>query len=133
MMAQPVTQGFMPGWLSAEQDSRVILVIDNSASMSVLNEDRSFLEHSKNIAMTLVPQFDEKTNMVIAQTCPPKVVFSGMPNDPKLRNSVRSILETASHDEIWQNVNRLLLVEKQSEPIKAVSYTNLTLPPICSV
>jgi len=118
MMAQPVTQGFMPGWLSAEQDSRVIMVIDNSASMSVLDEDRSFLERSKNIAMTLVPQFDEKTNMVIAQTCPPKVVFSGMPNDPKLRNSVRSILGTASHDEIWQNMNQLLLDENINEPIK---------------
>ena len=25
MMAQPVTKGFMPGWISAEQDARLVL------------------------------------------------------------------------------------------------------------
>ena len=66
MMAQPVTQGFMPGWISAEQDSRLIMVIDNSASMSVQDGDRSFLDRSKSIAMTLMPQFGEKTNITIS-------------------------------------------------------------------
>ena len=28
MMAQPVTQGFMPGWISAEQDSRLVFIVD---------------------------------------------------------------------------------------------------------
>ncbi|HIN02637.1 MAG TPA: hypothetical protein EYM60_04795, partial [Candidatus Marinimicrobia bacterium] len=46
MMAQPVTQGFMPGWLAAEQDARLIMVIDNSASMNVQDGDKSFLDLS---------------------------------------------------------------------------------------
>ena len=30
MISRPVTKGFMPGWISAELESRLILVIDNS-------------------------------------------------------------------------------------------------------
>ena len=37
MMAQPVTQGFMPGWLAAEQDARLVMIIDNSASMTAVS------------------------------------------------------------------------------------------------
>ena len=29
MLSRPVTKGFMPGWISAELESRLILVIDN--------------------------------------------------------------------------------------------------------
>ncbi|MFL2982945.1 MAG: vWA domain-containing protein [Candidatus Neomarinimicrobiota bacterium] len=118
MMAEPVTEGFMPGWLSAEQESKLIIIIDNSASMSTYDGERSFLERSKSILMTLVPQYDSKTNLVIAQTCPPKVVFSGLVNNPKLRNSVRAIKQTASHDYIWQNINWLLKDKNINEPIK---------------
>ena len=76
MMAEPVTNGFVPGWLSAEQDSKLIVVIDNSASMSAFDGERSFLESSKSTLMTLVSQYDIGTNLIIAQTCPPNVVFS---------------------------------------------------------
>ena len=118
MMTQPVTQGFMPGWISAEQDSRLIMVIDNSASMSVQDGERSFLDRSKSIAMTLVSQFNKKTNIAILQTCPPKIVFSGMQNDPELRNSVRSIEPTASYDDLWATINGILLDDNIIEPIK---------------
>ena len=118
MMAEPVTKGFVPGWLSAEQDSKLIVVIDNSASMSAYDGERSFLERSKSTLMTLVSQYDIETNLVIAQTCPPNVVFSGLVNDPQLRNSVRSIKQTASHDYLWKNINGLLIDNNTNEPIK---------------
>ena len=118
MMAEPVTKGFVPGWLSAEQDSKLIVVIDNSASMSAYDGERSFLEHSKSTLMTLVSQYDIETNLVIAQTCPPNVVFSGLVNDPQLRNSVRAIKQTASHDYLWKNINGLLIDNNTNEPIK---------------
>ena len=38
MLSRPVTKGFMPGWLSAEMDSRLLLVIDNSSSMSAKSD-----------------------------------------------------------------------------------------------
>ena len=77
MMAQPVTKGFMQGWISAEQDARLVFVIDNSASMSVKNGEKSLLDQSKSIAMTLISHFNPKTNINIFQTCPPKLIYSG--------------------------------------------------------
>ena len=47
MMAKPVTKGFISGWLAAEQDARLVIVIDNSASMNVKDGDQTFLEKSK--------------------------------------------------------------------------------------
>ena len=118
MMAQPVTQGFMPGWLAAEQDSKLVIVLDNSASMSVKDVERTFLERSKNTAMAILPLFKDETIITISQTCPPKVVFEGKSNDPKIRNSVRSIRSTASHDNIWQAINNILDDKEIDQPIK---------------
>ena len=118
MMAQPVTQGFMPGWLAAEQDARLVMIIDNSASMTVKDGEKTFLDRSKNETMALVPLFKDETRITVAQTCPPKVVFTGRSNDPGLRTSVKSIEPTASYDNIWQNINGLLRDKTIIEPIK---------------
>ena len=118
MMAQPVTQGFMPGWLAAEQDARLVIIIDNSASMTVKDGEKTFLDRSKNETMALVPLFKDETRITVAQTCPPKVVFTGRSNDPGLRTSVKSIEPTASYDNIWQNINGLLRDKTIIEPIK---------------
>ena len=118
MMAQPVTQGFMPGWLAAELDARLVMIIDNSASMTVKDGEKTFLDRSKNETMALVPLFKDETLITVAQTCPPKVVFTGRSNDPGLRTSVKSIEPTASYDNIWQNINGLLRDKTIIEPIK---------------
>ena len=61
MMSRPVTRAFLPGWLSARQDSRVVVILDNSASMSAKSYDRSNLEISKNLVMTIMPLFKKET------------------------------------------------------------------------
>ena len=118
MMAQPVTQGFMPGWLAAEQDARLIMVIDNSASMNVQDGDESFLDLSKNTALSLLPLFKEETRITLAQTCPPKTIFNGLSNDPALRTAIQSIQSTKSHDDLWSNLNNFLQDNTIVEPIK---------------
>ena len=130
MMAQPVTQGFMPGWLAAEQDAKLVIVIDNSASMSVMDGDRSFLDQSKREALNLLPLFKEETQVTLAQTCPPKILFEGESNDPVLRNSIHSIQSTVSHDNLWENLNGILRSETHVEPIKeCVVFSDLMQPP----
>ncbi|MFL3014333.1 MAG: hypothetical protein ACJZ2B_00860 [Candidatus Neomarinimicrobiota bacterium] len=108
----------MPGWISAEQDSKLVILIDNSASMSSQNGEKSYLEQSKNLAMALVSHFGDKTNITISQTCPPKVVFSGIKNDEELRNTLKSIKTTASHDNLWKTISNNLLENDFTEPIK---------------
>ena len=118
MMTQPVTQGLMPGWLAAEQDARLILVIDNSASMSVKVGNQSFFELSKKEALGLLPSFNKETQITLAQTCPPKTLFMGQSNDPGLRTSIQSIQPTVGYDDLWANLNHLLKDETIVEPIK---------------
>ena len=59
MISRPVTKGFMPGWISAELESRLILVIDNSSSMSGKIKSMTLLESSKKAALT-IPQIFKK-------------------------------------------------------------------------
>ena len=118
MMTQPVTQGLMPGWLAAEQDARLILVIDNSASMSVKVGNQSFFEISKKEALGLLPSFNKETQITLAQTCPPKTIFKGQSNDPDLRASIQNIQPTVDYDDLWANLNHLLKDETIVEPIK---------------
>ncbi|MBT3180303.1 MAG: hypothetical protein HOB40_09465 [Candidatus Marinimicrobia bacterium] len=118
MMAQPVTQGFMPGWIAAEQDARLILVIDNSASMHVIDGKLSSLEHSKREALNLIPLFKDKTRITLSQTCPPLILFEGESNNPLLNNSIQAIQSTVSYDNLWGNLNNLLRNKTIVEPIK---------------
>jgi len=118
MMTQPVTQGFMPGWLAAEQDARLILVIDNSASMSVKVGNQSFIELSKKEALGLLPSFNKETQITLLQTCPPKTIFMGQSNDPDLLASIRNIQPTVDYDDLWTNLNHLLKDETIIEPVK---------------
>ena len=118
MMAQPVTKGFMPGWISAEQDARLVFVIDNSASMSVMNGEKSILDQSKSIAMTLISHFNPETNINIFQTCPPKLIYSGLQNSSGLRNALKSIRPTASYDNLWNSILKGLADGAMAEPIK---------------
>ena len=66
--SQPYTKGFIPGWLSAEIDSKTILILDNSASMSAEYDGKSFLEKSKNEAMALLSILNDRTEVVIVKT-----------------------------------------------------------------
>ena len=72
MFARPVTKGFIPGWFAAEQESSLVIILDNSASMSASNNGKMFLNIAKNELMNLLPTFKKETQVIISQTCPPK-------------------------------------------------------------
>ena len=118
MMAKPVTKGFISGWLAAEQDARLVIVIDNSASMNVKDGDQTFLEKSKNEARTLTPIFNEDTRITLAQTCPPEILFQGSSHNPDFEKSINSIETTVIHDEIWGKINKLLASDDNGESVK---------------
>ena len=130
MMAQPVSQGFMPGWLAAEQDARLLIIVDNSASMSVMDDDQTFLDQSKKEALNILSLFKDETEITLAQTCPPKLIFNGKSNDPRLRSSIKGIEFTVSHDNLWHNLNQFLRNKTFVEPIKeCVIFSDLMQAP----
>jgi len=115
MISQPVTRGFMPGWFSAEQESQLIIIIDNSASMNAVKDDETLLQKSKVAAIQLLKNFNNKTQLNIIQTCPQMVLYDGIITKPGIPEIIQSISPTASHDNLWHQLN-LVLKNNQEGP-----------------
>ena len=130
MFSQPYTRGFIPGWLSAELDSKTILILDNSASMSAEYDGKSFLEKSKNEAMALLSIINDRTEVVIVKTCPPTVVYNGNPVDSELRKSIKSIEASNSFDDIWKTINQLISDKNGNQVInECIVFSDLMYQP----
>ena len=118
MLARPVTKGFMPGWLSAEIDSKLLLVIDNSSSMAAQKGEFSLLEKAKKTAIDLISLYDENTTIDIFQTCPPQILFSGKAIDIKYKKNIIKISNSKNFDNIWVLVDSLTKTLNVKETIK---------------
>ncbi|SVA98628.1 uncharacterized protein METZ01_LOCUS151482, partial [marine metagenome] len=108
MIARPVTEGFLPGWISAELDSRLVLVMDNSASMNIKTDTGSFLDNSKSAAKSILKFFGEQTTIDIVQTCPFEILYTGTINDPIVPVVLETIQSSVSNDNIWSVVDSVI-------------------------
>ena len=118
MLSRPVTKGFMPGWISAELESRLLLVIDNSSSMSGEVNSMALLESAKSAAKDVSQIFGNNTIINIVQTCPPKTLYTGKVNNPSVPLIIDKISQTVKYDNIWEVVDSLTSTMQASEPIK---------------
>ena len=118
MFARPVTKGFIPGWFAAEQDASLVIIIDNSASMTATRNGKSYLDISKNEVMALLPSFKKETQIIISQTCPPKIVFKGINASSDIRNSIKYIEPTNDYDRLWETLNNVIRDEDINGTIK---------------
>ena len=118
MFAKPVTKGFIPGWLASELDASLVVIIDNSASMTAIKNGKSYLDISKNEAMALLPSYKKETQVIISQTCPPRVVFRGKNNHSDIRNSIKYIQQTNAYDNLWESIGYILSYENITGVIK---------------
>ena len=107
MLSRPVTRGFIPGWLSTEIDSRLLIVIDNSSSMNSYIEGKTLFDTAKETAKELLDIYEQNTTVSIAQTCPPKILFSGKTSDENKKMVIDQIKPTTNYDNIWFNVDSL--------------------------
>ena len=118
MLSRPVTKGFMPGWLSAEMDSRLLLVIDNSSSMSAQSDMQSLLDGAKQTAKELLDVYGENTTVNIIQTCPPKILFNGKAKDENNKSVINQIKQTKDFDDLWFLVDSFTTTMNVSEALK---------------
>ena len=118
MISRPVTKGFMPGWISAELESRLILVIDNSSSMSGEKKSMTLLESVKKAALSVPQIFNKSTTVNVFQTCPPRLLYSGDINDQAMLSVINQIRPTVSYDNLWKAVDSLIGTINAIEPIK---------------
>lgn len=116
--SQPVTNGFIPSWASSEKETRLFIILDNSASMSAKSDKKSFLEQSKHGIMSLLPTFEKNSLISIFKTCPPEKVFEGFSNDPQLKEVLKSVKQTYSFDDVWNNTANFINSNKINEKLK---------------
>jgi hypothetical protein len=108
----------MPGWISAELESRLILVIDNSSSMSGKKKSMTLLESVKKAALSVPQIFNKSTTVNVFQTCPPRLLYSGDINDQAMLSVINQIRPTVSYDNLWKAVDSLIGTINAIEPIK---------------
>ena len=88
MAARPVFKGFIPAWIAGKKESRVVVILDNSASMSMLRDGRSLLENGKSHVLDIADIYDELTVFHCYQTNPLKQIFYGSPGDQSLNTAL---------------------------------------------
>jgi len=118
LFSRPVMEGFIPGWMGAELESRIVVVVDNSASMSALIDGESRLSRSKKSMIDIVSIFGDNSLFDIYQTNPPKKVYSGPIDLPVIRPIIHAIPVTASNDHLWAFIDSTIASIESTEPNK---------------
>ena len=95
LFSRPVTKGFLPDWISSNQETMSLFILDNSASMNKSNEDFSNVDQIKSNAIAILPSINSESRVIVYQTCPPRKLFDGLCKDPNLKTSILSIKSTS--------------------------------------
>ena len=127
--SKPVTNGFLHSWSTPGLESRLYIVIDNSASMGAKNKGKTFLERSKHEISSLIPEFKKNSLISIFQTCPPKMIFEGYSNDINIKKAIKSVEQTESFDNIWNTTISFINRNKINEKLKeCILFSDLMYP-----
>lgn len=101
MFARPVQHGFIPGWMAGEQETRLIMIVDNSASMALKTDIGTLMEHARTLVPEIAGSFTGQTAVEVWQTNPVKMVFKGSAAEQELAAATATIRQTFSRDDIW--------------------------------
>ena len=118
LFSRPVTKGFLPDWISSNQETMSLFILDNSASMSKRNDGLSNVDQIKSNAIAILPSINPESRVIVYQTCPPRKLFDGLCKDPSLKTSILSIKSTSSFDNIWNNISLFIKNETNTDDIK---------------
>ncbi len=116
IFARPVQRGFAAGW-SGDQEAQVVLIIDNSASMSAETEQGTLLEVARLSALQTIAVFEGRARIDVYQTNPVRAVFQGLLSESdNIRAALNLIEPTQSRDDLWTVIDSLLASYDYAEP-----------------
>lgn len=116
MLARPTTEGFISSWLSGDVESRAVVIIDNSASMSLDGGEESLLEYAKRQSKLLIKKLDENTHVEIYQSNPMKLIYNGKQDRAqRISKSISEISQSATADKLWTVILKSLKAAEQHE------------------
>ena len=96
-------------WIPSEEESVAVIIIDNSASMSVTNNQQSFLDQSKKKIPEILSSFGGLVNLNVFKTTPPNEIYSGIvEKGMNLQYQNWQIAESYGKDNLWTLVDSLL-------------------------
>ncbi|MEE8437093.1 MAG: VWA domain-containing protein, partial [Candidatus Neomarinimicrobiota bacterium] len=117
MAARPVQKGFISGWMAAELESRVVILLDNSASMSMKSGQKSLLEMAKKSIPKITSAFEGTTHLHIFQTSPPLEIYEGiLSTGNSLETILESVTQSHSRDNLWSVVDSIIKIIPADEP-----------------
>ena len=106
-------------WIPSEEESLAIIIVDNSASMSVKRDGESFLDKSSSEISKIISSFEGVVNLNIFQTSPPKSIFSGIVDsgiDFNIENW--DIKQSMGEDRLWTFTDSILKTVNSNYPNK---------------
>ncbi len=118
MLSRPVIKGFIPSWITSEKESRVVIFLDNSASMTMKVDGTSLLKTAKSLVLDIADIYDESTSFYCYQTNPLKQIYKGNPRDQSLETSLEKVNYHSSEDHLFLKVDSVLYSQDAFEPNK---------------
>ena len=106
-------------WIPSKKESTAVIIIDNSASMSVKKENLSFLDQAKEKIPEILSSFDGLVNLRVIQTTPPIELYSGIVEEGfNLEYKDWKVDHSKGKDNLWNLVDSLLTSVDPSLPNK---------------
>ncbi len=118
MVARPVLKGFIPSWIAGKKESRVVVILDNSASMTMLSDGESLLEIGKSHVLDIADIYDELTVFRCYQTNPLKQIYDGNPGDQSLKIALERVQFSNTEDHLFLKMDSILHMQDAYEPNK---------------
>ena len=96
-------------WIPSRSESIAVVIIDNSASMSLEIDGKSLLKQSLDKIPTIISTYSNLVDLRIYQTSPPRLVYSRLAKNFKDINlSNLDINQSVSEDSIWHYTESIL-------------------------
>ena len=106
-------------WIPSKKESTAVIIIDNSASMSVKNDNLTFLDQAKDKIPKILSSFDGLVNLKVIQTNPPLELYSGIVEEGfNLEYKDWKVDHSNGKDNLWNLVDSLLSTLDMSLPNK---------------
>ena len=106
-------------WIPSKKESTAVIIIDNSASMSVKNDNLTFLDQAKEKIPKILSSFDGLVNLKVIQTNPPLELYSGIVEEGfNLDYKDWKVDHSNGKDNLWNLVDSLLSTLDLSLPNK---------------
>jgi hypothetical protein len=109
VFTRPKSEGLITGVPLGEVESKMVILIDNSASMNMtFKTGHSLLETAKMKANEVVQSLEGPTEIEIFQSNPFKLVYRGDRNLQVIENKISNIYQSYSNDNLWTKLYRIV-------------------------